>query len=72
MRVYHMLDQVVIGEVYRNKKNKQFYRVESIGLHTELKEITVHYKPLYKSEYDDYYRPLNDPDKGFKVKFEEA
>jgi hypothetical protein len=63
-----MLDKVEIGEIYVNKKNVKMYQVESIGFHTELEEITVHYKPLYDSPYTDYYRPLEGP-KGFKVKF---
>lgn len=65
-----MLEKVYIRKIYRNKKNKQKYLVMGIGFHTELEEITVHYIPLYDSEYSDYYRPLEGPT-GFKVKFEE-
>lgn len=62
------LEKVEVGQMYTNKKNKRDYFVVSIGLHTELEEVTVHYKPMYKgSPYTDFYRPLW----LFKEKFEE-
>jgi DUF1680 family protein len=63
-----VLDKVQINMTYRNIKNKQLYMVTGIGFHTENEEITVRYKPLYPSEYAEYYRPLEGP-KGFKQKF---
>lgn len=64
------LKGIVIGRVYQNIKNKQKYVVADIGFHTELEEITVHYKPLYDAPFKDYYRPVNGPN-GFKNKFME-
>lgn len=66
-----VIKEVEIGKIYRNKKNKLLYRVDGYGFHTELEEITVRYIPLYESEYDEYYRPLEGP-KGFIEKFEEV
>lgn len=63
-----MLNEVIPGMVYKNKKNGMFYFVQDIGLHTELKEMTVHYVPLYPAGYKHYYRPLE----LFKNKFVEA
>lgn len=65
-----MISEAVIGRVYRNKKNGQLYIVDTIGLHTELEELTVGYKPLYEAGYKNYYRPLEGKD-GFKNKFAE-
>lgn len=63
-----MLEKVEVGQMYTNKKNKRSYFVVSIGFHTELEELTVHYKPMYKgAHYTDFYRPLS----LFKEKFEE-
>lgn len=63
--------EIIVGKVYRNKKNQQLYIVDTIGFHTELEELTVGYKPLYESGYKNYYRPL-EGSTGFKNKFEEV
>jgi hypothetical protein len=67
-----VLKNVLIGKTYRNIKNQLLYRVDGIGLHTELGTLHVRYTPLYESDYSEYYRPLNDSQIGFKVKFEEV
>lgn len=43
--------------VYQHYKNKKFYEVLDIALHTETEELLVIYKPLYKSEYKLFARP---------------
>jgi hypothetical protein len=53
-----VLKSVVIGKTYRNIKNQLLYRVDGIGLHTELGTLHVRYTPLYDSEYPEYYRIL--------------
>ena len=42
---------------YQHYKNKEFYEVLEVALHTETKEMLVIYKPLYKSEYKLFARP---------------
>lgn len=67
-----MLKNVLIGKTYRNIKNQLLYRVDGIGLHTELGTLHVRYTPLYDSDYPEYYRPLDEPKVGFRLKFEEV
>lgn len=63
-----MLEVVKTKTIYRNKKNKQLYRVEAVGTHTETEEGIVYYIPLYEAppEWRHCFRPLE----LFKVKFE--
>lgn len=42
---------------YQHYKNKKFYEVKDLALHTESEEFLVIYKPLYKSEYSLFARP---------------
>lgn len=59
---------------YQHYKTKKFYEVLGGGLHTETEEDLVIYKPLYKSEYEFFARPVKmflekvtDPETGKKV-----
>lgn len=58
------------GGIYRNKKNRQLYKVIAIGRHTEPpNEGMVYYIPMYaptSPEWTDCFRPLE----LFKEKFE--
>lgn len=62
-----MLDKVVVGVTYRNKKNKQFYLVKNIVKHSETLENMVLYVALYKSDNLYWVRPYD----LFLEKFEE-
>ena len=44
--------------VYRHNKSGKLYKVIGSALHTESSELLVLYKPLYKSEYKCFARPL--------------
>lgn len=64
-----MLEEVVLGKIYRNKKNLQLYKVMAIGKHTETEEALVYYVALYHTEeWSDCFRPIE----LFKEKFREV
>jgi hypothetical protein len=63
-----MIETVYAGQNYRNKKNRQLYKVLLIGKHSETLEDVVGYLALYKCKNDIWVRPLD----LFKEKFEEV
>ena len=57
-----LIESLVVGGVYQHYRNKQLYRIQSIGRHTETQELMVVYKPLYMAEtFQDslWIRPLS-------------
>lgn len=57
-----LVESLKVGGVYQHYRNKQLYRIESIGRHTETEKLMVVYKPLYiDATYQDslWIRPLS-------------
>jgi hypothetical protein len=62
-----MLEKVIVGVTYRNKKNGKWYQARKIVKHSGTLEDMVYYIALYKTEDVFWVRPYN----LFLEKFEE-